>query len=103
MGIIGEMNTRRLILLFIFVIASFSVRSQPEGFTFHSDLAENWLEGGNYFEWTSTTKNNKIAIKILNKALPFSNKIEIKLSLDKNLNIRTKYPRIIMLQHLPFC
>ena len=61
MGIIREMNTRRLILLFIFVIASFSVRSQPEGFTFHSDLAENWLEGGHYFEWTSTTKNNNNA------------------------------------------
>ena len=61
MGITSEMNIRNLVFLFILVIASFSVRSQPEGFTFHSDLAENWFEGGNYFEWTSTTKNNNEA------------------------------------------
>ena len=61
MGITSEMNIRNLGFLFILVIASFSVRSQPEGFTFHSDLAENWFEGGNYFEWTSTTKNNNEA------------------------------------------
>ncbi len=32
--------------------------SQDEDFEFYSDLAEEWYEGGSYFEWTSTTVNN---------------------------------------------
>lgn len=34
-----------------------SVAQQP-GFTFYSPLAEGWFRGGQYFDWTSTTKNN---------------------------------------------
>ena len=29
------------------------------GFTFYSPLAEEWYRGGQYFEWTSTTRNNQ--------------------------------------------
>jgi len=31
---------------------------QAQGFEFYSDLAEQWFDGGSYFEWTSTTANN---------------------------------------------
>ena len=33
--------------------------AQQTGFTFYSPLAEEWFRGGKYFEWTSTTRNNK--------------------------------------------
>ena len=46
------------ICLLLFLMTSFSVQSQSEEFTFHSELARNWLEEGSYFEWSSTTKNN---------------------------------------------
>ncbi len=29
------------------------------GFTFYSPLAEEWYRSGEYFEWTSTTRNNQ--------------------------------------------
>lgn len=32
-----------------------------EDFQFYSDLARQWYEGGDYFEWTSTTVNNNNA------------------------------------------
>jgi pimeloyl-ACP methyl ester carboxylesterase len=35
--------------------------SQADNFTFYSDLAEQWYQGGDYFEWTSTTVNNNSA------------------------------------------
>jgi len=31
---------------------------QAQEFEFYSDLAEQWHDGGSYFEWTSTTANN---------------------------------------------
>ena len=31
----------------------------PTGFTFYSPLAEAWYRAGEYFEWTSTTRNNE--------------------------------------------
>ena len=46
------------ICLLLFLMTSFSLQSQSEEFTFHSELARNWLEEGSYFEWSSTTKNN---------------------------------------------
>jgi len=33
--------------------------AQQPGFTFYSPMAEEWFRGGKYFEWTSTTQNNK--------------------------------------------
>ena len=55
------MNKRNGICLLLFLMTSFSVQSQSEEFTFHSELARNWLEEGSYFEWSSTTKNNNDA------------------------------------------
>ena len=40
------------------VIGSPSLDSQT-GFTFYSPLAEQWYRAGQYFEWTSTTRNNE--------------------------------------------
>ena len=53
-------------LVLTFFIAAFSSLSffslaEESEFVFHSDLAESWFEGGDYFEWTSTTKNNQQA------------------------------------------
>jgi pimeloyl-ACP methyl ester carboxylesterase len=33
--------------------------AQPGGFTFYSPLAEEWFRAGDYFAWTSTTRNNE--------------------------------------------
>ena len=52
------MNKLNGICLLLFLMTSFSLQSQSEEFTFHSELARNWLEEGSYFEWSSTTKNN---------------------------------------------
>jgi len=35
---------------------SFCSWAEESDFVFHSDLAEAWFKGGDYFEWTSTTK-----------------------------------------------
>ena len=35
--------------------------SQDDDFVFYSDLARDWYEGGDYFEWTSTTADNNNA------------------------------------------
>ena len=40
------------------VVGTPSLDSQT-GFTFYSSLAEEWYRGGQYFEWTSTTRNNE--------------------------------------------
>ncbi|MBT5720475.1 MAG: alpha/beta hydrolase [Gammaproteobacteria bacterium] len=42
-------------------VATSSLLAQADDFTFYSDLAQDWYEGGDYFEWTSTTKNNNEA------------------------------------------
>lgn len=33
--------------------------AQDDDFVFYSDLARSWYQGGDYFEWTSTTEDNK--------------------------------------------
>ena len=52
------MNKVLLIIFLFFPLSSLWVYSQPEDFVFHSELSQEWFEGGDYFEWTSTTKNN---------------------------------------------
>ncbi len=42
-------------------VATSSLLAQADDFTFYSDLAQDWYEGGDYFEWTSTTENNNEA------------------------------------------
>lgn len=52
------MNKVLLIIFLFFPLSSLWVYSQPEDFVFHSELSQEWFEGGDYFEWSSTTKNN---------------------------------------------
>ena len=41
------------------VAAGASTFASQTGFTFYSPLAEEWYRSGEYFEWTSTTRNNE--------------------------------------------
>lgn len=45
------------IALFLAYVAQTS-NAQQDDFVFYSDLARQWYEGGDYFEWTSTTADN---------------------------------------------
>jgi len=47
-----------VLVLFYFSKLSFA---QDDDFVFYSDLARDWYEGGQYFEWTSTTADNDAA------------------------------------------
>ena len=55
------MKKLSLLTFVISSIYSLSIYSQPDDFIFHSELSQEWFEGGDYFEWTSTTKNNDSA------------------------------------------
>ena len=57
------MKAKHVRILFISAVSflSFFSWAEESDFVFHSDLAEAWFEGGDYFEWTSTTKNNQQA------------------------------------------
>ena len=57
------MKAKLVRILFISAVSflSFFSWAEESDFVFHSDLAEAWFEGGDYFEWTSTTKNNQQA------------------------------------------
>ena len=50
--------TKRISLLFLFVCCSQALQAQDDDFVFYSDLARDWYQGGDYFEWTSTTEDN---------------------------------------------
>jgi pimeloyl-ACP methyl ester carboxylesterase len=45
-------------LLWLTVFIPPSSLAQDDDFVFYSDLARDWHQGGNYFEWTSTTVDN---------------------------------------------
>jgi pimeloyl-ACP methyl ester carboxylesterase len=47
-----------IILVFVFVFGSQASMAQNDDFVFYSDLARDWYQGGDYFEWTSTTEDN---------------------------------------------
>ncbi len=47
-------------LLVSFYISQLSF-AQDDDFIFYSDLARDWYEAGQYFEWTSTTADNDAA------------------------------------------
>lgn len=38
-----------------------ALQAQNDDFVFYSDLARDWYQGGDYFEWTSTTEDNNAA------------------------------------------
>ena len=52
--------------------------AQDDEFTFYSPLAEEWYNGGEYFEWTSTTLNNNNArVNIFYKTFGDSSKPQL--------------------------
>ena len=52
------MKSIRFVWFLLVALMSLSVQSQQDDFVFYSALSKNWFEGGSYFEWNSTTKNN---------------------------------------------
>ena len=50
-----------IIFAFIVLVNNGLSIAQDDGFVFYSDLARNWYQGGDYFEWTSTTEDNNAA------------------------------------------
>lgn len=50
--------TRKASLLFLLLFGSQALLAQDDDFVFYSDLSRDWYQGGNYFEWTSTTEDN---------------------------------------------
>ncbi len=56
----SKFNTSTFFAAVLFFFTSISIAEEND-FTFYSDLAQHWYEGGDYFEWTSTTVNNNAA------------------------------------------
>lgn len=48
----------KVCLLFALQFGSQVLLAQEDDFVFYSDLARDWYQGGDYFEWTSTTEDN---------------------------------------------
>ena len=56
------MSLKKNILLLVTVLfCSQTSLAQDDDFVFYSDLARDWYEAGEYFEWTSTTIDNSAA------------------------------------------
>ena len=53
--------TRKNFLFFLMLFNSQALVAQDDDFVFYSDLARDWYQGGDYFEWTSTTEDNNDA------------------------------------------
>lgn len=49
---------KEFIIFALFVLSSQALLAQDDDFVFYSDLARDWYQGGDYFEWTSTTEDN---------------------------------------------
>lgn len=49
----------KAILPILFVFGAQASLAQDDDFVFYSDLAREWHQGGDYFEWTSTTADNE--------------------------------------------
>ena len=50
-----------MIFAFVVLVNNGLSIAQDDGFFFYSDLARTWYQGGDYFEWTSTTEDNNAA------------------------------------------
>ena len=65
------MNAVRKLFLVCFIAFSFQASlAQDDEFVFYSDLARDWYQGGDYFEWTSTTEDNnakKVNVLLVHK------------------------------------
>jgi len=56
------MNTlKKLSFILLLLSHTPSLIAQDDSFVFYSDLAREWYQGGDYFEWTSTTADNNAA------------------------------------------
>jgi pimeloyl-ACP methyl ester carboxylesterase len=53
--------TRKISLLLLMLFSSQSLIAQDDDFVFYSELSRDWYQGGDYFEWTSTTEDNNDA------------------------------------------
>ena len=53
--------TRKICLFFLMLFSFQTLLAQDEDFVFYSDLSRDWYQGGDYFEWTSTTEDNNDA------------------------------------------
>ncbi len=51
-------HIKKLSALLLLLASPMTVVAQDADFTFYSDLARDWYESGDYFEWTSTTADN---------------------------------------------
>lgn len=51
----------KLSLLVILIFNAQILIAQDDDFVFYSDLARDWYQAGDYFEWTSTTEDNNSA------------------------------------------
>jgi pimeloyl-ACP methyl ester carboxylesterase len=49
---------KRISLFSLLIFGSQALLAQDDDFVFYSDLARDWHQGGDYFEWTSTTEDN---------------------------------------------
>ncbi len=54
-------SMRGILIIVMLICGATLVSAAEEEFVFYSELAESWYEGGDYFEWTSTTVNNNNA------------------------------------------
>ena len=52
---------RKLSLILAVFSCAQTTLAQDDDFVFYSDLARDWYQGGDYFEWTSTTEDNNSA------------------------------------------
>ena len=50
-----------VIFAFVVLVNNGLSIDQDDVFVLYSDLARNWYQGGDYFEWTSTTEDNNAA------------------------------------------
>ena len=54
-------SLQKLSLLLVIIFGAPTLLAQDDDFVFYSDLARDWYQGGDYFEWTSTTEDNNAA------------------------------------------
>ncbi len=52
---------RNFFFVLVFVLGAQALFAQNDDFVFYSDLARDWYQAGDYFEWTSTTADNNSA------------------------------------------
>ncbi len=50
--------SHKLFLVFLILFGAQASLAQDDDFVFYSDLSRDWYQGGDYFEWTSTTEDN---------------------------------------------